>query len=554
MADKSVFDSEKILGDGIFDLSRSKLVELAADICALAFKESDTNGYRGGIRPDNISVSDGTLAIGPAEKANKDDCSKAELEYISPEFFWSGRTGAQSDVYSIGLLLYAGVCGKLPFVTDGSDDDRARAFQKRMNGDVVCVPAVIGKKLRGIIEQATAFSAADRFENTLQLAEELRGLLVKADAAAVSNAAMNAFGKPEEELSDIEKMMVGIITNAALNDDLADLPIEELPEPEEESIEVEIEELPPEPDEPEEETIEVEIEELPPEPDEPEEETIEVEIEELPAIEEKPVEVKKEESAMEKPEEEAKKSEKKEQPIEIPAFVNAPAKEKKKAPPPPAPKGKKRPKTYLVIIALCAILAVAAIIYSSVSEKNDANAKQTLPPINYITPDPTDTVEPEDSAAPDETADPEVTDEPEVSPEPEKTSSYQIFTENISWDEAERKCKELGGHLVCINDVDEYEKVCELIGTVNVKYVWIGCYRSSGGVMTWTNGEDTDYYNWASGEPSYKDGYDGSAEDYIMLSRQSDGSWKYNDSRIDPMANFAKYYSGNIAYVCEIVE
>lgn len=576
MADKSVFDSEKILGDGLFALNRSKLVALAADICVLAFKERSANGYRGGIRPDNISIKDSIVAIGPAEKASKDDCSKAELEYISPEFFWSGKAGSQSDVYSVGLLLYAGICGKLPFVTNGSDDDRAQAFRKRMNGDKVKAPAGIGKKLGSIIEQATAFSAADRYENTLELAEELKALLVKADAEAMSKAAMNAFGKPESELSDVERMMIGIITDAALSDELADVPVEEVEEPEveeaeeivseESDIEVEIEELPPEPEEPEEESIEVEIEELPPEPEEPEEESIEVEIEELPPEPEEPEEedfvikfdeVPSAEEAAEEPAKEAEpvaeapvteeiKPEEEEKPIEVPAFVNAPA---KPASPAPAPaEEKKRPKSYIVIIGLCVILAIAAIIYNSVSDKTDANAKQTLPPITYITPEPTAEPKPEDTAEPVET------DEPEATPEPEKVSSYQIFTENVSWDQAEQKCKDLGGHLVCINDEEEYNKICELLSTVSAKYVWIGCYRSSAGILTWTNGDDVDYYNWAYREPSLKDSYDGTAEDYIMLARQSDGTWKYNDSRMDPMADYARFYSGNIAYICEIVE
>lgn len=545
MADNPVFNPDNILGDGIYDLSRGKLVALAAEVCAIAFKERGANGYRGGIRPDNISIDEsGAVAIGPAENPNKDECTKAELEFISPELFWSGKSSSQSDVYSVGLLLYAGIKGKLPFVKSGSDTDLAEAFRKRMNGDKIAAPAGVGKKLGDIIEQATAFSASDRFENTLQLATELKALLVKPDTDSVSKAAEDAFGKPESELSDVERMMLGIMTDAAISDDLAEVPVEE---PDDEDIEVEIEELPPEPEEEEVESIEVEIEELPPEPEEEEVESIEVEIEELPAASE-PAEVPEAEVPeiiIPEAEETKVEEEPEEKPIEVPAFVNTPA--KKKAPAHQAKK--KRPKTYIVIIALCVVLAIAALIYNSVSDKNDAGVKQTLPPITYITPEPTETPEPVETDEPEETAKPEETPEPT-----EKVSTYQIFTENVSWDEAEQKCKDLGGHLVAINDEEEYNKICELLGTVSAKYVWIGCYRSSAGVMTWTNGEEIDYYNWAYREPSYKDSYDGTAEDYIMLARQSDGSWKYNDSRMDPMADYARYYSGNIAYICEIVE
>ena len=43
---------------------------------------------------------------------------------MAPEVFWSGTLDASADVYSLGLLLYAGVSGgRLPFYPD----DRARA-------------------------------------------------------------------------------------------------------------------------------------------------------------------------------------------------------------------------------------------------------------------------------------------------------------------------------------------------------------------------------------------------------------------------------------------
>ena len=564
MSENPVFDTNNILGDGIYVLNRSKLVALAIDLCTIAFKERRDNGYRGGIRPDNISIdAANNIAIGPAEEQDKEKCAKNELEYISPEFFWSGNAGSQADVYAIGLLLYNGITGHLPFVTDGSDSDCAEAFRKRMNGDKIKVPSSVGKKLKSIIEQATAFSAGDRYENTLQLAEELKSLLVKPNAEAVSKAAEDAFGKPESELTELEQMMLGIITNAALCDDLADVPLEEQEDDDdEEEIEVEIEELPPEPDEPEDvESIEVEIEELPPEPYEPEDtESLEVEIVELPpeapAVKNIIEDVKSEEAeeavkaaaAAVAVEAAAPKAES--APIEVPEFINASENSEHNATP---KKAKKRPKGVLVIISLCAVLAIAAIIFNKTASKNADGTSRTMPPITYVTPEPSE--EPEESKAPKETPEPTATPEPTPTPKPEKKeSSYQAFTENISWDAAEQKCKEQGGHLVAINDEEEFAKVCEILNGTNAKYAWVGCYRSSSGNLTWTNGDNIEYYVWAANEPSYTDGYDGAAEDYIMLVRQADGSWKYNDSRINPVADYSYFYNGLIAYVCEISE
>ena len=576
MAENPVFDTNNILGEGIASLSRSKLVALAVDLCALSFKESGENGYRGGIRPDNISIdADSAIAIGPAESPDKENCSKAELEYIAPELFWSGKATSSADVYSIGLLLYKGITGHLPFVTDGSDDDCAKALRKRMSGDKIKVPSGVGKNLRRVIEQATEFSADTRYENTLQMASDLKSLLVKLNTEAVSKAAVEAFGKPEEKLSDVEKLMLGIITDSATIDDLADTPVEEEPaEPEtednvEEDIEVEIEELPPEPDEPEDvESIEVEIEELPPEPDEPEDaESIEVEIEELPPEpESEPEPVPEDEDAVQireatveeiMAELKAADLEGDIEPIEVPEFVNAPPKSvptRATAPVTANKKNdKKRPKVFIVIIALCAVLALAAFICNKITSKNGEGIFHVMPPVTLVTPEPTEAVK--ESAEPTKAPEPTETPEPTESPEPtEKVSTYQVFNEDISWDAAEQKCKDMGGHLVAINDEEEFNKVCELLNGTNAKYAWVGCYRSSSGNFTWTNGDSIDYYNWAPNEPSVTDSYDGTAEDYIMLARQSDGSWKYNDSRMNPVADYSYYYSGRVAYVCEITE
>ncbi|MCF0137030.1 MAG: C-type lectin domain-containing protein, partial [Oscillospiraceae bacterium] len=94
-------------------------------------------------------------------------------------------------------------------------------------------------------------------------------------------------------------------------------------------------------------------------------------------------------------------------------------------------------------------------------------------------------------------------------------------------------------------------KLCEVLADYNIRYAWIGCYRDNSGNMVWTNGQSTEYFNWAQGEPTYTDAYDGTAENYLMLAYQPDGSWMYNDSRINPVEDYPKYYSGRIAYICE---
>lgn len=110
----------------------------------------------------------------------------------------------------------------------------------------------------------------------------------------------------------------------------------------------------------------------------------------------------------------------------------------------------------------------------------------------------------------------------------------------------------LGGHLATISSAEDYAVICDLLQNTDAQYVWIGCYRSGDGAMKWSGGESSDYFNWAPGEPSGSDSYDGAAEDYVMLVKQPDGTWLYNDSRMNPMADYSRFYSGKLAYICQM--
>ena len=141
---------------------------------------------------------------------------------------------------------------------------------------------------------------------------------------------------------------------------------------------------------------------------------------------------------------------------------------------------------------------------------------------------------------------------PTVQPSSEPVAhSYEVIVGDLSWDEAELACIEKGGHLVTINSQDEYDTVCAMLRDYNVKYVWIGCYRDPAGLMTLTSGPGGDVEFWRRGEPSMTDSYDGAEENYIMMVRQPDDSWLYNDSRMNPLEKYRKYYTGKMAYICE---
>lgn len=137
------------------------------------------------------------------------------------------------------------------------------------------------------------------------------------------------------------------------------------------------------------------------------------------------------------------------------------------------------------------------------------------------------------------------------------SSRYEIFVEDISWTEANRKCMDLGGHLVTITSDSEMNTITQLCEGKKIKYCWMGGYTSGSGNATfghWITGEDFESYTkWREGEPSGWDRVgDGEPEFYLMLWHpRDDEGWSWNDQRDSLIPEFSKQYSGNMGYVCE---
>ena len=444
MAENPVFDPKKLLGGDLAKYEPAQLLELVKKLCKIAASECGENGFRGGFRPGNIYIADdGRVAVGPAGKAGEEGSTKLELEFMAPEMFWNGEKSAAADVYSIGLIMYAGLNGgRLPFMPDSDEpgaEERVKALRTRMNGSIPPVPEGVDEKLAAILRRALAFDIQKRYENSVQLLK-------------------------------------------ALWDYCGDEP-EELPERAQPPLTEPVKEPEPKPK---------------PEP-------------------EKKPEPPKKSVAERKPEPETEQ----EKPAKPPMNIHQ----------------RRSAVVSGVTLAVIALLLTAA---GFAGKYIDLSLPEPAAP----TPEPTAVVTPEPTPTPTPT--------PEPTPTPQPEKHYSLYVEDVSWDVAEQKCMTLGGHLATIGSAEEYAKICRLLQDTDAEYVWIGCYRSSDGVLKWAGGESTEYFNWAPGEPSCSDSYDGAAEDYIMLVKQPDGTWLYNDSRMDPMADYSRFYSGKLAYICQM--
>jgi hypothetical protein len=198
-------------------------LELGMELCSVLLNFVGRDGFHGGVRPDNIRMSGPKPELGPPLTHSVGEFTPQELEYMSPELFWSGERTPAADVYSVGLTMYAIYNGgRLPFWPEAGEagpTDRTLALQKRLRGEDIPPPPGASQELSAVIMRSLAFRAEERWRDS----EELRNALgdcslsehaVKAGAeaaAAVITLAGSPLDKSGRELSEMEHMMAEII-------------------------------------------------------------------------------------------------------------------------------------------------------------------------------------------------------------------------------------------------------------------------------------------------------------------------------------------------------
>ena len=521
MAVNNAPDRRRALGPDIGSLGREELITLARAVCGQA---ASFHGGHGNIHPENIFVSkDGSPWLGGRADHAPGEWTTDELEYMAPELFWSGALSPRADVYSIGLLLYSGVTrGRLPFfarnASEMTNELRAAALRRRMNGEAVPIPTIAGARLGEVLKKALAFEPEERYSDTIELSMALEPCVGEGDAAAQA-----MFGKSESELSEVERTMAGILASYS-DEDAAAVSAPPAPEPV------------PEPEpvcEPEQERAEAEPEPSGEEDASPEE----------PADEPEP-----------EPEPEPSPAEESEPP--------APPEPEMPASPPEYPGGRgpepffeddlpeegaePKSKTVLwLVIGFCALAAAAVLLNFFLPRMHPAEPVVIPTPTEAASPSPSPTAPPTPTRTPAPTPSPT----PSATPVPEGEYDLAVIASDASWTEAEALGRaEPGRHLAVISDETEFSLITQLAEQQGLDYVWIGLFRVNG-VMQWVDPDAEGWYKWGPGEPSLRDAY-GIAENFVLLQR-TDSGWVYVDSRNDPASLYPAVYSGKMGYAVE---
>jgi serine/threonine protein kinase len=136
------------------------------------------------IKPANMMLTEtGTLKVmdfGIARVLGTSRMTKqgnivGTIEYMSPEQVRGQETDARSDIYSLGILLYEMLTGRVPFSSDSEFD-----LMKMQIDDAPQPPRVFSAQIPQAVEQAIMRALAKRSEARFQGAGEFRNALSSA--------------------------------------------------------------------------------------------------------------------------------------------------------------------------------------------------------------------------------------------------------------------------------------------------------------------------------------------------------------------------------------
>ncbi|MGI6029031.1 MAG: lectin-like protein [Candidatus Heteroscillospira sp.] len=501
-----IFDTNNTVLPRMNSMTRTEAIELGKAVCDALSDE----GCHGAVWPGAVTLlPDGSAALDAPLEGEILNLSAEALEYAAPELFWHGKKSPAADVYAVGLMLYCAMNGgRHPFYPGDGEvgvKERADALRRRMKGESLPPLMDCGKQLGAAIQKAVSYDESERFATPSQLKAALEACPVLPAAYAGFSPAALLESDPELARALDEEMGTATVAQAE----------ERISKQKEYKVEKDFEEK------------------LPPAPKKSRAPLIAIAVI-IAAVVIMLLCLRACDGGEKLP--------------EVSPAVTSPSPSAEASPSPEvSPSASPEITTEPGVSASPQVTGEPGVVTPTLSPAVTAAPTATVRPTPTTTPRPTPTPTPTPAPTPTPTPAPPTT---------ATSGSFTAVMENVSWDTAKARCEAMGGHLAVIHNQEEFDQVVALAEQLGARYVWLGAHRNAEtGEMEWVTGEDIDFYVWDLNEPSYKDGYDGTPEDYLMLWQVSFGDhsgWKYNDSRSDVYGYSHSIFGGKIAYICQM--
>ncbi len=167
------------------------------------------------IKPQNVMISkDGKVKVmdfGIAKAASSETISSnamGSVHYTSPEQARGGYSDAKSDIYSLGIVMYEMVTGRVPFDGETTVAVAVKHLQEEMPSPKIFCPE-LPISLENIIYKCTEKTSAKRYANMSELIADLKQSLQTPDVNFVKRVDIDEAAKTvtisKKELDKIKK-------------------------------------------------------------------------------------------------------------------------------------------------------------------------------------------------------------------------------------------------------------------------------------------------------------------------------------------------------------
>lgn len=186
------------------------------------------------LKPQNVLIlDDGTVKItdfGIATALNNNEITQTNsvmgsVHYLPPEQANGGNSTVKSDIYSLGIMMYELLTGKLPFKGENAVEIAIKQMHEEIPS-VCLINPEIPQSIENIILKACAKNPKNRYDNVAQMQEDLKTAL----DPSRKNEARLKYTYDERNLDDTkefskqtrEEMNKNINTDNSMSDEMVD--------------------------------------------------------------------------------------------------------------------------------------------------------------------------------------------------------------------------------------------------------------------------------------------------------------------------------------------